>query len=119
MTSMRQFSDTNYYEVLGVPSKATHDQIRAAYRELARTTHPDAGGDPAQFGLIAEAWEVLGNQAEREHYDADRSLRMRAARPYVRLNMEQKPTGAAAADDGPDDDGLSERQRWMQNKRRF
>jgi curved DNA-binding protein CbpA len=115
---MRQFSDTNYYEVLGVPSKATHDQIRAAYRELARTTHPDAGGDPAQFGLIAEAWEVLGNQSEREHYDADRSLRMRAARPYVRLNVDQKPAGeptAAAAED----DGLSERQRWMQNKRRF
>jgi curved DNA-binding protein CbpA len=116
---MRQFSDTNYYEVLGVPSKATHDQIRAAYRELARTTHPDAGGDPARFGLIAEAWEVLGNKSEREHYDADRSLRMRAARPYVRLNMEPKPAGEPSTPGGSADDGLTERQRWMQNKRRF
>jgi curved DNA-binding protein CbpA len=116
---MRQFSETNYYEVLGVASKATYDEIKAAYRELARTTHPDAGGDPERFGLIAEAWEVLSNQDERDYYDADRSLRMRAARPYVRF-----PTDAAAPVDDEEpvkdpDDGLTERQRWMKNKRRF
>jgi curved DNA-binding protein CbpA len=115
---MRQFSDVNYYEVLGVTSRATYDEIRAAYRVLARETHPDAGGDPERFGLIAEAWEVLSDKDEREYYDAERSLRMRAARPYVRFPTEPS---ADEADDaaGPKDDGLSERQRWMQNKRRF
>jgi curved DNA-binding protein CbpA len=115
---MRQFSHSNYYEVLGVTSRASYDEIRTAYRELARQTHPDTGGDPEHFGLIAEAWEVLSDQDEREYYDADRSLRLRAARPYVRFPSDS----AAAADPEPGpapDDGLTERQRWMQNKRRF
>jgi curved DNA-binding protein CbpA len=114
---MRQFSETNYYEVLGVASKATYDEIRAAYRELARTTHPDTGGDPERFGLIAEAWEVLSDKDEREYYDADRSLRLRAARPYVRFSEPAAPVTEEPAK--PVDDGLTERQRWMKNKRRF
>src|SRR5215471_3111447 len=104
---MRQFSDVNYYEVLGVTSRATYDEIRAAYRVLARETHPDAGGDPERFGLVAEAWEVLSDKDEREYYDAERSLRMRAARPYVRFPTETEPE-AEEAPAAPVDDGMTD-----------
>lgn len=100
---MRRSTDVDYYAVLGVDIGATRAQIKAAYRLHVRTAHPDAGGDPERFALIAQAWEVLGNTDEREYYDADRRLRSR----------QVVPGGADP------DDGLTERQRWMRNKRRF
>lgn len=64
----------DHYGVLGVPPAATHAQIKAAFRGLARTHHPDANpADPAasrRFKAIARAWEVLGDPARRQAYDA-------------------------------------------------
>jgi curved DNA-binding protein CbpA len=114
---MRRFADMNYYAILGVPSSATKEQIKAAYRELARTTHPDAGGDHERFAQIAEAWEVLSDDDEREYYDADRALQMRASRPYTRTASSSPSSSTKPADE--EDDGLTERERWMRNKRRF
>jgi curved DNA-binding protein CbpA len=115
---MRRFSSMNYYAILGVTSAASKEEIKAKYRVLARKTHPDAGGDPERFAQIAEAWEVLSNDEERELYDAERSLQARASRPYVR---QTSPAGAPADAAVPanEDDGLSDTQRWMKNKRRF
>jgi len=66
----------DHYATLGVPQTATHGQIRAAYRRLARQLHPDARpGDPRaarDFALVSRAWEVLGNAARREAYDERR-----------------------------------------------
>lgn len=66
----------DHYRILGVPQTATHGQIRAAYRRLARQLHPDARpGDPRaarEFALVSRAWEVLGNAARREAYDERR-----------------------------------------------
>ncbi len=128
---MRRFSDVNYYTVLGVTTTSTRDQIRAAYRVKARTAHPDAGGDPDEFAMIAEAWEVLGNESEREHYDADRRLKARASRRYTaRIDRDPRTgswstardpftdTDPAPAPSEPDD-GLTPGQRWKQNKRRL
>jgi curved DNA-binding protein CbpA len=127
---MRRFSDVNYYTVLGVTSTASRDQIRAAYRVKVRTAHPDAGGDPHEFAMIAEAWEVLGNDSEREHYDADRRLQARASRRYT-ARIDRDPTtgnwstardpasGAEPAPPVDPDDGLTPGQRWKKNKRRL
>jgi curved DNA-binding protein CbpA len=117
---VRRFENVNYYAILGVTSRASKDEIKAAYRELARKTHPDAGGDPERFAQVAEAWEVLGDDEQRELYDAERSLMARAARPYTRIVRDPEPAGSspstATTGDGPP---LSDSQRWMQNKRRF
>lgn len=59
----------DYYKILGVSRTATADEIKKAYRKLARTHHPDAGGDEAKFKEINEAYEVLSDEKKRKVYD--------------------------------------------------
>lgn len=64
----------NYYEVLGVSENAPSDEIRKAFRRLAKKYHPDVNpGDKAaetRFKEINEANEVLGDEKKRAEYDA-------------------------------------------------
>ena len=63
----------DYYEVLGVARGASDDQIKSAYRRLARKYHPDLNpGDPqadARFKELGEAYEVLSDATKRQAYD--------------------------------------------------
>ena len=58
-----------YYEALGVAKDATQKQIKAAYRKLAQTHHPDKGGDSLRFVEIQQAYDTLSDEETREHYD--------------------------------------------------
>ena len=64
---------TDYYAVLGVDRSASAEDIKRAYRRLARQYHPDANPqDPRgeeRFKQISEAYEVLNDPARRERYD--------------------------------------------------
>jgi curved DNA-binding protein len=66
-----QFRD--YYETLGVSKTATADELRSAYRKLARKYHPDVAKDKKageeKFKEINEAYEVLSDSEKRKKYD--------------------------------------------------
>jgi curved DNA-binding protein len=68
---MRNFR--NYYDILGVPRDATNDDIKRAYRRLARQYHPDLNpGNKAaeeRFKDIGEAYDVLSDTTKRSQYD--------------------------------------------------
>jgi DnaJ-class molecular chaperone with C-terminal Zn finger domain len=62
----------DYYETLGVPRDASNEDIRKAYRKLARENHPDVNKDPSaedRFKEISEAYEVLRDPDKRKRYD--------------------------------------------------
>ncbi len=59
----------DYYKMLGVARDATPEQIKKAYRKLAREYHPDAGGDEEKFKDVNEAYEVLSDDKKRKLYD--------------------------------------------------
>lgn len=104
-----EFKD--YYKVLGVPRTADADQIRKAFRTLARQHHPDVAkdkrGGEERFKEINEAYEVLGDPEKRKKYDtlgADWNQRgftppprsrpgFRQTRPSQTENFEFRGTG--------------------------
>ena len=72
----REWLETDYYAVLGVPHDASEKDIKRAYRKLAQKYHPDANSeDPKaeeRFKEITEAYAVLGDREQRRQYDQAR-----------------------------------------------
>jgi len=66
--------DQDLYRILGVTRTANHDEIRGAYRKLAKEFHPDRnpGDKPAeeQFKRISAAFDIIGDPDKRKRYDA-------------------------------------------------
>jgi molecular chaperone DnaJ len=76
------WAQKDFYKELGVKKDATADEIKKAYRKLARANHPDSNpGDSAdsrakhdKFKTVAEAYDVIGDPDKRKKYDEMRSL---------------------------------------------
>lgn len=65
---------TDLYKALGVAKDATKADIRKAYRKAAKTAHPDKGGSPEAFALIAQAKDILTDDEKRKQYDITGSV---------------------------------------------
>lgn len=59
----------DYYQILGVPKDASSEDIKKAYRGLAKKHHPDKGGDAEKFKELSEAYEILSDSNKRNQYD--------------------------------------------------
>ena len=70
---MSSRTSKDYYQILGVPENAAADEIKKAYRRLAKQNHPDANRNDPQaaerFKEIGEAYGVLSDDAKRKQYD--------------------------------------------------
>jgi len=68
---------TDYYKVLGIDKKASQEDIKKAYRKLARKYHPDTNKEPGaedRFKQISEAYDTLGDPEKRKKYDRGGSI---------------------------------------------
>jgi len=75
--SQQDWLEKDYYKVLGLKKDATADQIKKAFRKLARENHPDQNKDPKaeqRFKEVSEAHDVLADPEQRKQYDELRSL---------------------------------------------
>ncbi len=75
----------SYFAILGITSMATADEVRAAYRRLAKTYHPDRyHGGSDTFRQIQEAYNVLGNAERRRHYERQirKATTIKPSQPY-------------------------------------
>lgn len=60
---------TDPYEMLGIERDAGEQAIKAAYRKVAKTAHPDSGGDAEQFARLQAAFDLLKDPVRRKVYD--------------------------------------------------
>ncbi len=86
MAPQREWFETDYYEVLGVPPSASEKDITRAYRKLAKQYHPDSnpGNKEAEekFKSVAAAYDVLGDAAKRKEYDEVRQMVASGVGPF-------------------------------------
>ena len=77
----------DYYSILAIRPDASAEEVRAAYRRLAKRHHPDVGGEALAFHAIQEAYGALVDPARRRDYDAQRR------QPRLTRSVRVEPVG--------------------------
>lgn len=69
----------NHYKTLGIDQSASSEDVKQAYRRLAKEHHPDVGGNSETFRQITEAYEILSDPSKRAQYDNPQPQGFRAS----------------------------------------
>ncbi|HEX9088652.1 MAG TPA: J domain-containing protein [Arthrobacter sp.] len=79
------------YDVLGLKTDATQDEIKKAYRKLAAATHPDRAGEVtvSLFRTVQDAYETLSDPSRREAYDRELGCHRPETQPYAEDPTEE------------------------------
>ena len=95
----------DYYEILGVSQKASDDQIRDAYKKLAKAYHPDKhqGDDffAEKFKSLQEAYAVLSDPESRKDYDTDLAAELKGQKKTTQKNSNSTSSKARTVKDLP------------------
>ena len=91
------------YKLLGVEPEASGEEIKAAYRRIARQVHPDAGGNAALFCQIQEAFDTLSDPQRRAAYDRTRTAAPGPPEPEPEPEWGDSEWSEVQSD--PEDDG--------------
>ena len=88
----------SHYDVLSLPASASASQIRRAYRQRAKESHPDKGGSDEQFQRLQAAYEALSDSRTRAAYDLqrDQQRNQQRKREVTRRQEEERLARAAA-----------------------
>ena len=97
----------SYYEILGILPTASSEEVSRAYRQLALQNHPDVGGDAATMVDLNQAYEVLGDPAQRRLYDEYLQFEGVEREPSA---VEQRPPGESPVEETvpPESTGASD-----------
>ena len=64
----------DYYKILGTKKSATQAEIQQAFKQKAKESHPDVGGNSDEFIKIQKAYKVLSDPLKRQEYDSGESI---------------------------------------------
>ena len=78
---------SDHYSMLEIERSSTPEEIKTAYRKLARKHHPDKGGDPEKFKKISEAYSVLSDISKRRQYDSGMGSPFTHVNPFDIFNQ--------------------------------
>lgn len=118
-------TEKDYYKILGIHFESSEEEIKAAYRELARLHHPDsvnsaknpaAKPDPELFKAITEAYALLSNAEKRRKYDCNyRVSRFDSSVHWLKAKFQRSASEASEEAKGPE---TPQSRAWKNHQRR-